>query len=657
MLSASTITFKSPLAKKKGGQGDQISFRSVLRIRPLVGSEIEEPDNDILTVEPGSKEVPQQPKTPFNSPFPKSLPNSATKASVAKSSAATQEDGVDHDVVLRRPSSLSSTSTNTSTSTPRKNYTQKINKGNHAERFRFDYVLGTESTQHMLYESVGSGIVSDSISPLFDMESNNGKIVLTHVLFSLGVSNSGKSYTLFGKHQQSGTNDQHAESEGLVSLMIEHLFSFFSSEEDEGSDARFGVMLSMMELHKEQVHDMLEPNGSHSSNLRSASPLRIHQHCESEAFFVPGLASRSCSSLRVAQITFLDALRTAQVRATSVNETSSRSHVIISIQPYLGVGAEQRIKGGQIMIFDLAGVERTKKTAVVGASFKESISINTSIKGVMSCLRALKWNQDHADKGKLVPYRESKLTMLLQPVFSGKSGAAVVTMIVSAYPGASDYAEKRYLLKEVGTLRSLTIAEGVADKLKGWIANSPIRSPMLRLPTASSSKKRKEYQRTIEELMTENESLWIENDELKKKSDELKSANASLRQLLKEAHRDKAECQYKGDLFFPETDEAKEARLRQQSLVPSPLRNHILGVQSNNNAWSCVPTIKTSKPPFQLTVPFKWESNEVVIEKQSVKESHIESTEVEFKENLEVGVKRNEACISLRERKKARKMN
>ncbi len=75
----------------------------------------------------------------------------------------------------------------------------------------------------------------------------------------------------------------------------------------------------------------------------------------------------------------------------------------------------------------------------------------------MSCLRALKWNQEHPEKTKIVPYRESKITMLLQPLFSGRSGSVFATMNVSAFPGATDYAEKKYLLKEVSALRSLTV--------------------------------------------------------------------------------------------------------------------------------------------------------------------------------------------------------
>jgi hypothetical protein len=218
-------------------------------------------------------------------------------------------------------------------------------------------------------------------------------------------------------------------------------------------------------------------------------------------------------------------MKTAQVRATPQNENSSRSHIIITIQPTLKLEEKEKkmLFGGKIMIFDLAGVERTKKTGAVGVSLKESISINSSIKAVMSCLRTLKWNQEHTEKKKIVPYRESKITMLLQPLFSGRCRSVVATMIVSAYPGATDYAEKKYLLKEVSSLRSLTVTEGVTDKLKEWISNTPVKSPYLRMPHATSTSKEN---LSIESIKAEREALLLQNLELKRQCEDLKVVNS-----------------------------------------------------------------------------------------------------------------------------------
>lgn len=661
--SSATKTFKSPLRKKKVVlpqspallETCQVSFRSILRIRPLLGSETDENDNNILSVDIQEAAVSERshPKTPFNSPFPKFENNISSNPLHGNNARA---------VVLKPPNSAlvfptlplptSTANAKTCVKTVKKYATVQLNAiAGTEDKFQFDYVFDKQCTQHEFYEAVGSGIVSEAIAPLLIAGERNGKQSAeqaTQVIFSLGVTNSGKTYTLFGKSRDGGP-----ESEGLVALMIEHLFSFFD-EDKSNMDSRgvFGITISMIELHNEQVHDMLESSNK-TSNMRSASPLRIHQHTESETFFIPGLTYTNFDTETAARIALFDAMKTAQVRATSQNENSSRSHVIITIQPTLSEKGKKMLFGGKIMIFDLAGVERTKKTGAVGVSLKESISINSSIKAVMSCLRALKWNQDHPEKKKIVPYRESKITMLLQPLFSGRSGAVIATMIVSAYPGASDYAEKKYLLKEVSSLRCLTVTEGVTDKLKEWISITPVKSPYLRMPLGISTTKEKNVEnQPIENIKAEMEALILQNLELKRQCEDLKVANSSLRQLLKEAHKNKTEHAFRGELYYPETEEAKIARHRLQALVPSPLKNHIIESLSNDNQWTCVPNQQYNKAPFQLTVPYRLESN-VSEFKENVEVLRPQRPSDE--KSLDAGTKRLEASISTRDKKKIKR--
>jgi len=672
-LSGATKTFKSPLRKKKVVLPQspailevscQVSFRSILRIRPLLGSETEEHDNNILAIDIQETETSEQkhPKTPFNSPFPK-FDNPITSTPVGCKGGANHLLGNNATAVVLKPpnSALSFPTLPFPTSTANaKTCVKSVKKyaavqlnaiAGTEDKFQFDYVFDKQCTQHEFYEAIGSGIVSDAIAPLLISGERSGEQRAekpTQVVFSLGVTNSGKTYTLFGKSRDGGP-----ESGGLVVLMIEHLFSFFD-EDKNNLDSRgvFGITISMIELHNEQVHDMLETSNK-TSNMRSASPLRIHQHTESETFFIPGLTYTSFNTETAARIALFDAMKTAQVRATPQNENSSRSHIIITIQPTLKLEEKEKkmLFGGKIMIFDLAGVERTKKSDAVGVPLKESISINSSIKAVMSCLRTLKWNQEHPEKKKIVPYRESKITMLLQPLFSGKSGAVVATMIVSAYPGATDYAEKKYLLKEVSALRSLTVTEGVTEKLKEWITNTPVKSPYLRMPLpTSTSKEKKVENQSIENIKAEREALLLQNLELKRQCEDLKVANSSLRQLLKEAHKNKTEYAFRGELYNPETEEAKASRHRLQALVPSPLKNHIIESLTNDNQWTCVPNTQFNKAPFQLTVPYQLESDEYK-ENAEVQRSKCLSDE----KSLDAGTKRLEACVSTRDKKKIKK--
>jgi len=128
---------------------------------------------------------------------------------------------------------------------------------------------------------------------------------------------------------------------------------------------------------------------------------------------------------------------------------------------------------GKIMIIDMAGLERTKKSAVYGTAMKESNCINQSIMRITNVLKALKYNERRTGaKQKLVPYRESKLTMLMQPILTPGNQAPHTTtsiyMLVSAYPGVRDLAEKKFLLREVEQLRGLSITQkqGIINKGK-----------------------------------------------------------------------------------------------------------------------------------------------------------------------------------------------
>jgi len=124
-----------------------------------------------------------------------------------------------------------------------------------------------------------------------------------------------------------------------------------------------------------------------------------------------------------------------------------------------------------------------------------SPSINSSIMRVSNCLKILKWNSDHpkSKNKKLVPYRESKLTMLLQPVFTGSNNTNTnVTMLVSCYPGSKDLAEKTSLLKEVESLRGLQISN---EKVKKQPVVSRYSVSRLSTPPRRMSGEEKENKR------------------------------------------------------------------------------------------------------------------------------------------------------------------
>ncbi len=311
--------------------------------------------------------------------------------------------------------------------------------------FYYDSVVTPNSTQEEVYEDVGAPLVKGALSE--GAESG--------VLFSFGVSNSGKTYTLLGGE---------GENRGLLPRLIEGLF---------GDGNKNELRLSMLEIYNEQIYDLLV-----DSSKRGRRPaLRVSQ--DGGMFHVNDKKIVVATSVEEALSVVMRGTSSTTTSTTNMNTASSRGHTVVTLEVP---------NGGSLMVVDMAGLERTKKSGVFGAGMRESSSINSSIMRVASVLKVLKWNSggDGGRRKKLVPWRESKLTMLLQPVLSGggTGGDRNVVMMISCYPGVKDMAEKIGLLKEVETLRGLQLT---VEKMKAKAKGEGRVSLMSRTSSAHSS--------------------------------------------------------------------------------------------------------------------------------------------------------------------------
>ena len=338
------------------------------------------------------------------------------------------------------------------------------------------------------HSSLGEPMVSGCLSSTSPRNS---------VLFSLGVSNSGKTHTLLGGRQESDM--------GLLPRVLMGLW--------RGERKIAGVKVRAVEVYNEMIYDLVrEDQGAvagsgevcgapdeaksgtkrkgkatdaasgkvarftRSSLSRRAStatsdskPLSIRQ--ENGNFYVADMNCMDITDKETALPRLFKCLESSTKSHTEMNSSSSRGHTVVLLQPY-GAGEGEQEEGdkdgdavsasqefGQIMVVDMAGLERTKKSQVYGTTMRESNKINQSIMRVLACLKILKWNGEGRKQKKLVPFRESKLTMLLQPVLSGPSDAipTSVTMLLSVYEGGKDREEKAGLLREIEGLRGIKV--------------------------------------------------------------------------------------------------------------------------------------------------------------------------------------------------------
>ncbi|QDZ22287.1 kinesin [Chloropicon primus] len=266
-------------------------------------------------------------------------------------------------------------------------------------RFTFDRVFGPNKTTEQLYDEGGVSDIVDSFLGGF-----NGTV------FAYGQTGSGKTFTM----------------DGVVDLAVSDVFSFIEDASRSGQD-RFLLRASILEVYNERVTDLLVSDGG------SAHGLRLLDN-KSGGVVVEGLSEVKVDT----QETLLSALQTAKLNrmtaSTKVNERSSRSHLMVRLT------LERRQEGSRMLqlsclnLVDLAGSERVHETKTSGLGMKESCSINQSL----LCLGNVVSRLAERSAGH-IPYRDSKLTRLLQHAIGGNSKTA---MICTISPGGGWHLEQ-----------------------------------------------------------------------------------------------------------------------------------------------------------------------------------------------------------------------
>ena len=258
--------------------------------------------------------------------------------------------------------------------------------------FSFDpkNVFGPEAATHHLY--TGGGL-SDLLAGV--LAGYNGTI------FAFGQTGSGKTYTM----------------DNITDLCVDDIFAFISSKKASSS---FLLRASFIEIYNERVTDLLVTGGAPSLRLLDTKS-------------AAGVVVQGLSEVRVdSRETLAEALRAAKLNrmtaATEMNERSSRSHLIVRLTlERRGGGSAQpsQVQVSCLNLVDLAGSERAQEDKALGRQqIKEASSINQSLLCLGNVVSRLA-----EGTGGHIPYRDSKLTRLLQHALGGNSRTAVVCTI------------------------------------------------------------------------------------------------------------------------------------------------------------------------------------------------------------------------------------
>ena len=265
-------------------------------------------------------------------------------------------------------------------------------------------------------------------------------------VFAYGQTGSGKSHTMLNDSQ---------EDAGMIPRATDLVFTRAAAMREHGWTVT--VRASMVEIYKEQLRDLLGYSKSAALELRHGAGK------SSGELAVSGLTRHELSD-RDSLPTLLErAARARVVGSTDMNAVSSRSHAVFT----LGITAERdgERRAGVLNLIDLAGSERLSRSGAVGDRAAETAAINASLSALGKVIAAL------ASGAKHVPFRDSKLTRLLEPCLAPGSGGRVA-MIANISPALASSHET------LCTMRFAAAAAGVSTKAgarSGSVARSAAR--------------------------------------------------------------------------------------------------------------------------------------------------------------------------------------
>ncbi|KAL4603838.1 hypothetical protein ACB092_10G152500 [Castanea dentata] len=256
-------------------------------------------------------------------------------------------------------------------------------------------------------------------------------------IFAYGQTGSGKTYTM------SGPSVSSKEDWGVNYRALNDLFQISQSRK---SSIAYEVGVQMVEIYNEQVRDLLSSDGPQKR-------LGIWSTTQPNGLAVPDASMHSVQSTSDVLEFMHIGLMNRAVGATALNERSSRSHSVLTVH-VRGTDLETNaVLRGSLHLVDLAGSERVDRSEATGDRLREAQHINKSLSALGDVIFAL------AQKSSHVPYRNSKLTQVLQ---SSLGGQAKTLMFVQLNPDTDSYSETISTLKfaervsgvELGAARS-----------------------------------------------------------------------------------------------------------------------------------------------------------------------------------------------------------
>lgn len=278
-------------------------------------------------------------------------------------------------------------------------------KPNALHSFSFDHIFTPDATNGSVYETVASPLVHSALQGI------------NAVIFAYGQTAAGKTHTMLGN----------ADDPGVTLRCLSQVFQHISAQ----SARTFRLRASYIEIYNEFIRDLLIPSNDN---------LKVHQNVATNTVYVDAHNKIVTSLQDVLKIISAgEAVRT--IGATNMNEKASRSHTLFTLtiesteipQPSSTTAAPTSgvaVRTSTLVLVDLAGSERASSTKAQGTRLTEGGYINKSLLTLGTVIKKL--TSEKTNSAAHVPYRDSKLTRLLQPALGGNARTVIICAVTPA---------------------------------------------------------------------------------------------------------------------------------------------------------------------------------------------------------------------------------
>ncbi|KAM3124360.1 hypothetical protein CJJ07_002010 [Candidozyma auris] len=290
--------------------------------------------------------------------------------------------------------------------------------------FTLDQVYGANADQELIYKNIARPLLRDFMAGM------------NVTILAYGSTGSGKTYTMLG--------DVVGEHAGIVPRVLQELFQVAKDD--------ICVKLSCVELYKEELHDLVNDE----LELNSKKPkLRLlgDGSRDGRGTMIQNLYELDVVDAKSGFEMLQKCLGKRKMGTTKLNSRSSRSHTIFTItlhKTVMSSSGQEVVRSSKMNLVDLAGSEDIIKSGATDASAKEAGSINQSLLTLGKVISAL----SEGKEPRHIPYRESKLTRLLQGSIGGRTKTALIATISPA---------KSNLMETMSTLTYASKAKNIKN--------------------------------------------------------------------------------------------------------------------------------------------------------------------------------------------------